>query len=647
MKIPGRLLVSLVGVLLLLGGCEENDKPNVVFCEGPTRIAYAPESGRVDAFPDDYFTVEDPTTPTGLRVSMLPDHDVVADGALGNHVRLLHDISTLDGFGISSDLTLVLSGPIDESTLPVGGDGSGRPDASLVLVDLDASPISFLDFEWWQTPEGDGSDTHTLTIAPLGPLKSRTRYGVALTTKARDGQGACIAPSESMRLLLSGRAGSPRLERLNGRIQGLIDGLVQAGTITGPGELTAAFAFTTQSTWDTSAAVAAQIRQRTYPYQRLGDCTDLGPYRECEGAFDVDDYRIDLHHIDDTAPSPQQTHTVAVTTYLPATGSGPFPTVIYAHSLTRDRYQALRMANFTCPLGVAVTAIDAVLHGDHPEQPESPGEMGRLMAFMGMRSDLNPPIDGRKLRDNLRQSAYDKLQFLEMLRPGVDIDGDGLADVGIHPLGYVGASLGGIMAPEFLAFAPEVTFALTVVPGAKVGWIIQYGEAFQILVLILQDMASDGEMARLFPLLQAVIDRGDPSAYTRHVILERLPGFDQGTPHLLAQMAIGDEVVPNMSTLAYVQGLGLPLVGDALLPIPGVPHAPDLPTAENLSPGMTAGVFQYDIVWVGSGPDVEAATHRNVADNPITVHQSQHFLNTFLGSGVSEIVDPYRELGVK
>jgi hypothetical protein len=397
----------------------------------------------------------------------------------------------------------------------------------------------------------------------------------------------------------------------------LINGLVQAGTITGPGELTAAFVFTTQSTWDTSAAVAAQIRQRAYPYQRLGDCTDLGPYRQCEGTFEVDDYRIDLHHIDDSAPSPQRTHTVAVTTYLPAAGSVPFPTIIYAHSLTRDRYQALRMANFTCPLGVAVVAIDAVMHGDHPEQPESPGEMGRLMAFMGIRSDLNPPIDGLKLRDNLRQSAYEKLQLLEMLRPGVDIDGDGLADVGIHPLGYVGASLGGIMAPEFLAFAPEVAFALTVVPGAKISWIIQYGESFEILVLILQDMASDGEMARLFPLLQAVIDRGDPGAYTRHVILERLPGYDQRTPHLLAQMAIGDAVVPNMSSLAYVQGLGLPLVGDSL------------------------------IVWVGGGPDVEAATHQNVADNPITVHQSQHFLNTFLLAGASEIVDPYRELGVK
>ena len=69
-------IYCLTGVAFLLSGCEESDKPKVNFCEGSTRNAYAPESGRIDAFPDDYFTVEDPVTPTGLRVSMLPDQDV-------------------------------------------------------------------------------------------------------------------------------------------------------------------------------------------------------------------------------------------------------------------------------------------------------------------------------------------------------------------------------------------------------------------------------------------------------------------------------------------------------------------------------------------------------------------------------------------
>jgi hypothetical protein len=321
--------------------------------------------------------------------------------------------------------------------------------------------------------------------------------------------------------------------------------------------------------------------------------------------------------------------------------------VIYAHSLTRDRYQALRIANFIAPLGIAVVAIDAPLHGDHPEQSGAASEVGRLVAFFGMRSDLNPPMDGIKLRDNMRQAAYDKLQLLEVIRPGVDIDGDGLTDVGIHPLGFVGASLGGIMGAEFLAFAPEVSFALLTVPGAKISWILRHGAVFQILVEILQGTASDGEMVRFFAMLQAVIDRGDPMAYGGHVLHERLAGFDSARPHLLVQMAVGDEVVPNVATLAYAQALGIPLVGDALVPVPGVGHEPALPLQGNLDGDTTTGLYELDVIWVNGGPDLESATHQTVPDNGITVHQSQHFLDTFLSSGLSEILDPYRELGVK
>ncbi|MFH2006657.1 MAG: hypothetical protein ABI333_08740, partial [bacterium] len=91
-------------------------------------------------------------------------------------------------------------------------------------------------------------------------------------------------------------------------------------------------------------------------------------------------------------------------------------------------------------------------------------------------------------------------------------------------------------------------------------------------------------------------DSGAPPAYTRHIVRERLPGFDDATPQVLMQMVLDDEIVPNVSNLAYAQGLGAPLVGDELLHSPGVSHEQTLPVSENIGSGVTAVVYQFDVV---------------------------------------------------
>lgn len=43
----------------------------------------------------------------------------------------------------------------------------------------------------------------------------------------------------------------------------------------------------------------------------------------------------------------------------------------------------------------------------------------------------------------------------------------------------------------------------------------------------------------------------------------------------------------------------------------------------------------------------EAATHGNVAGNPVAIAQTLHFMETFFSGGTAEILDPYKTLGVK
>jgi pimeloyl-ACP methyl ester carboxylesterase len=494
--------------------------------------------------------------------------------------------------------------------------------------------------------EGDHDDSITLVLTPVEPLRPQTRYGVAVTTRVRDAAGLCVAPAFRLQQALEGRSEDPRLQRLSGRLDGLVEALARAGTITGPADLSAALVFTTQSTYDTSAAVAEQIRATTYEYQAGGACVGSAVYRECEGTVEVDDFRVDGRVVDDDDPAPQRRYTLAVTTWLPTSGTGPYPTLIFGHGLGGDRHQASRLAEYAAPLGVATVAIDAVKHGDHPDQPESAEPLIAMADFFGISIDFDPPLDGIALRDNFRQSAYDKLQLLEALRPGVDVDGDGATDLSLDQLGYLGVSLGGLMAAEFLAFAPEAGVALIIVPGARVGSIIEHGSLMSIIVDVMRGTANDGQVARFFPMLQGIIDRGDPGAYTRYIVAERLPGFDGDTPQVLMQMVLDDDTVPNVSNLAFAQGLGVPLVGDALLPIPGLAHEPALPVEANTSAGVTAGVFQLDVIPDGNG-GLETATHSNVADSDVALDQSLHFLQTYLDTGTAVLVDPYRRLGIK
>jgi hypothetical protein len=261
-------------------------------------------------------------------------------------------------------------------------------------------------------------------------------------------------------------------------------------------------------------------------------------------------------------------------------------------------------------------------------------------------------LDSRALRDNWRQSTYDKLQLVDLLRPGLDVDVDGVKDVGIAQLAYLGVSLGGIMSAEFLSFVPEVKQAVAIVPGARVTEIVQDGMDFTAVIILLRGQATDGDVARFFPVVQTAIDRGDAGAYTRHVVRQRLPGFDAGVPQMLMQMVIDDHTVPNSTNRFFARGLGVPLVGDELQHIGTIPHVATLPTSDNLDANHTGGVFQYDVVWDTSTPCCAMgrtipATHGNVASNPIAADQTFQFLHSFQSTGTATIIDPYRDLGVK
>jgi pimeloyl-ACP methyl ester carboxylesterase len=605
-------------------------------------LVYAPTAGAIDAFPDDFFTEGDGD---GLRVHIVDGENFDLPAEAQQFGLVFEQLSTLDGFGTNAALYLQFTGPIDPGTLPKPAD-SARDDSSILLIADPGGAATLVPFETELVAEAEGAEHTTLVITPLVPLAPRTRHALFVSADVRAAGGACIATSAEMGSLLDGSADDPGLLRLADRYGELADALGGLGRSSS--EAIAELVFTTQHTVDDSASIAQTIRTTaTSGYTAVDTCTDPGgDFLVCEGELLADDFRVDAHHIDEADLNPQASYTLKVTTYLPKTGTAPYPTILFGHGLGGDRHQAEALAEFAAPNGYASVAIDAVKHGEHPDQPSSTLPIGDVLGFFGLGLGANP-IDAFQLRDNWRQSTYDKLQVIEMLRGGVDVDGDAQIDVDADNLMYIGVSLGGIMAAELLALSQDIDVAIPIVPGARVVNIIKDGSQFAIVIGLLSGMATQGQIARFFPLVQTVIERGDAGSYTEHVVSRRLPGFEAQTPQVLMQMVLDDDTVPNSTNLYYARGLGAPHVGDELLPIGVIPHEATLPVSGNVDATHTAGVFQFDIVLQGDGPDTEPATHSNIGRNAVSQEQSIHFIQTFYADGVAEILDPYVTLGIK
>ena len=609
------------------------------FCMGTTVLQYDPAAKRIDAFPDDYFTVDEDTV-TGVRVDLRPGENVELVGVASSFAAMFEDASTIDGFGTTGGVYLRLSGAIDDATLPPTLHDTPAFADALLLVDLDADPIALVGCEWKQVAEDPGEKDSTLLLEPLAPLVPQHRHALVLTTAATDGAGGCIAPSPAMLSLLDGSASDPGLARMVPRVAEVIDVLVGEGAIDDATDVSAVLAFTTEHTIDDSATIAAEIRDGAAPlFTSDGDCVDPGmalPYLECSGTLDVVDYTGEDEAVADDL-SPQGGYALPVSIWLPKDGTAPYPTFIYGHGLAGDKSQASALAEFGAPIGFAVIAVDAPKHGQHPD---SGGQA--VLEFFGLSLDLSNPLDALKLRDNFRQGTYDRLQVVRAVVEGLDADGDATVDLDAERFHYLGVSLGGIMGAELTALAPELDTATLIVPGARVGNIVLDGEQFAFIIDIFAGMATDGELQRFFPLLQTVIDRGDAGVALRHIVQERLPGFDSATPQVLMQMVIDDDTVPNSANKFFARGLGAPLLGDELLPVGLIAHEQDLPTAANFDATHTWGMFQFDILEDGA-----MATHSDIARSQVAQTQIIHFVQTYLDDALSEINDPYRELGIK
>jgi hypothetical protein len=252
----------------------------------------------------------------------------------------------------------------------------------------------------------------------------------------------------------------------------------------------------------------------------------------------------------------------------PAAG---WPVVIFQHGITRNRTDALALADTMASIGYVVVSMDLPLHGITQTNPADPAQplaglyvdntpFGPIANERTFDLDLQdnatgaPGPDGQidssgayfvnlenllVARDNLRQGQVD-LSTLALNVPFMDLDGDGIADLDGSDINFVGASLGAIVGTGFLTVEPTVNNALLSVPGGGIANLLAGSQTFGPVIRAgLEQAGVQPDSPEFFQFLgaaQAVVDSADPINWSELAVADN---------SILLHQVAGDTVVPN------------------------------------------------------------------------------------------------------
>ncbi len=305
-------------------------------------------------------------------------------------------------------------------------------------------------------------------------------------------------------------------------------------------------------------------------------------------------------------------------------GPGPFPTFIFQHGITSSKEPMLILADFANAAGVAVVAMDMVLHGERSIDGDGDGVVDSSGAyFINLQSPLTQ-------RDNNRQAITDLHMLMRMITSGgTDFTGDGAPDL-LPIAGLVGMSLGGIVGTGFAATEPDLTTAVLNVPGGRLTRLLADSDAFGPIVNagLAQFGLTPGSALYdiYFMFTQAIVDDGDPFNYAPTMFNGALTG---GIPtNILIQEMIGDGVVPNSATRDLAVAMGITQL-NAEVAYPGLEQVTIEP------PGyFGSGLYQY----TGGGHSALL----NPADGPTEAIALQAGFFLFTGfAGTPLVINPF------
>jgi Bacterial virulence factor lipase N-terminal len=312
-------------------------------------------------------------------------------------------------------------------------------------------------------------------------------------------------------------------------------------------------------------------------------------------------------------PQVQGSNRLLVQVFVPAgpKPAGGWPVALFGHGFGDSMYGApWTVASVFASQGLATVSINVVGHGGGTQGSLNVLRPGAAPVVVpsggrGIDQDGNGAIDSTEgvnavapqnliaSRDGLRQTVVDYMQLVRQIEAGVDVDGDGNADLDAQRIHYAGQSFGGIYGSILMGTEPNIKTGVLNVPGGSITEIARQSPVFRTLVAInlvirtpnlinlpplagvpfpanlvfnenlplrdepvrLNTVPGATAIAEYVDRSQWVSQSGNPVSYAPLIRQQPLRGH--APKPVIVQFAKGDLTVPNPTTSAIVRAGGL------------------------------------------------------------------------------------------
>jgi hypothetical protein len=550
-------------------------------------------------FPDDYYTVADPSTATGRRVDLKTA--ATPANVSGQHVAA-GPYNLNDGFSPGQSIVLKVPGLDTPAALaatdPVQLNHLGRySEADTPVVVIDAATGERIPI-WVELDSNATSPEKTaLMINPAVNFASGHRYIVALRN-LKSGDGSTIPAPEGFRYYRDELPSSePAIEAQRGRFEAIFDAL--RGAQVRRSNLYLAWDFTVATDQNIAGRM---LHIRNDAFASLGDTTmadmtaqgtapafnvssvvnspaDPEVAREIKGTYTVPCY---LHpscapggsfELDSNGmPTRNGDYQANFDCIIPRVAAdGPTPQIVrpslYGHGLFGDATQVhgQYQKDLANDHGFILCATDEI--------GMASSDLANTLGILGDLSRFP------ELADRLQEGLLTEL-FLGrlMINPagfGSNVafhaDGTGATSsvINTQRLFYDGNSQGGIMGGALAAVAPDFDRAALGVPAMRYSILLPRSVDYDAFAAPLGAAYTD-ELARplLLSMIQMLWDRGEPNGYAHRMTTNPLPDTPPHT--ILMGPAIGDHQVTNWASDVEARTIGAsaraPVVDDGRWP---------------------------------------------------------------------------------